>query len=40
MLLVAGANAGPAKLEKARAGDIAVVDRQGFEHFLETGEIL
>lgn len=40
MLLVASANAGPAKLEKARAGGIAVVDRDGFEHFLETGEIL
>ena len=40
MLLVAGANAGPAKLEKARAGGIAVVERPGFEHFLETGEIL
>ena len=40
MLLVAGVNAGPAKLEKARAGGIAVVERAGFEHFLETGEIL
>jgi NAD-dependent DNA ligase len=40
MLLVAGTNAGPAKLEKARAGGIAVVERAGFEHFLETGEIL
>ena len=40
MLLVAGANAGPAKLVKARAGGIAVVDQAGFEHFLETGEIL
>jgi DNA ligase (NAD+) len=40
MFLVAGVNAGPAKLEKARAGGIAVVERAGFEHFLETGEIL
>ncbi len=39
MLLVAGVNAGPAKLNKARAGGIAVVDRTGFEKFLETGEI-
>ena len=29
-----------AKLEKARVGGIAVVDRVGFEHFVETGEIL
>ena len=40
MLLVAGANAGPAKLDKARSGGIAVVDRAGFDHFLETGEVL
>lgn len=39
MLLVAGANAGPAKLKKARSEGIAVVDRVGFENFLETGEI-
>ena len=39
MLLVAGVNAGPAKLEKARGGGIAVIDRAGFENFLETGEI-
>lgn len=39
MLLVAGPNAGPAKLEKARAGGISVIDRSAFEHFIETGEI-
>lgn len=39
MLLVAGTNAGPAKLQKAREGGIAVFDRVGFEHFLKTGEI-
>ena len=39
MLLVAGTNAGPAKLTKARASGIAVLDRSGFESFLETGEI-
>lgn len=39
MLLVAGANAGPAKIEKARAGGISVLDRTEFDHFLETGEI-
>ena len=39
MLLVAGANAGPAKIEKARAGGISVLDRAEFDRFLETGEI-
>ena len=39
MLLVAGANAGPAKLAKARGDGIAVVDRADFEKFIETGEI-
>ena len=39
MLLVAGANAGPKKLAKAKADGIAVVDRVGFENFVETGEI-
>lgn len=39
MLLVAGANAGPAKIEKARTGGISVLDRAEFDRFLETGEI-
>ena len=39
MLLVAGANAGPQKLAKAKNDGIAVVDREGFELFVETGEI-
>lgn len=39
MLLVAGSNAGPAKLEKAKATGITVVDRSGFERFIDTGKI-
>jgi NAD-dependent DNA ligase len=39
LLLVAGENAGPSKLAKARAQGTAVVDRAGFEAFLETGEL-
>ena len=39
MLLIAGENAGPAKLAKARGDGIAVVDRDDFKKFIETGEI-
>jgi NAD-dependent DNA ligase len=38
-LLVAGQNAGPAKLEKARKQGTTVIDRAAFEHLVETGEL-
>lgn len=38
-LLVAGENAGPAKLEKARKQGTTVIDRAAFEHLVETGEL-
>lgn len=37
--LCAGDNAGPAKLEKARAPGVVIMDRAQFENLLETGEI-
>ena len=39
LFLVAGANAGPAKLAKARSQGTPVLDRQTFERFAETGEL-
>ncbi|POR10146.1 NAD-dependent DNA ligase LigA [Diaphorobacter sp. LR2014-1] len=39
MLLVAGENAGPAKLKKASDQGVAVISKEEFLHFLETGEI-
>lgn len=38
-LLVAGDNAGPSKIEKARSQGVSVIDRQTFLKFVETGEI-
>ena len=37
--LCVGENAGPAKLEKARAQGVIVMTRLEFENFLETGEL-
>jgi len=37
--LCVGENAGPAKLQKARAQGVTVMTRAEFENFLETGEI-
>jgi DNA ligase (NAD+) len=37
--LVAGEKPGPAKLNKARSMQIPVIDLDGFNQFLETGEI-
>lgn len=37
--LCVGENAGPAKLEKARAQGVHVLSRAQFEHLLETGEL-
>ena len=39
MLLVAGDNAGPAKLKKAQDQGVAVISKEDFLEFLETGEI-
>jgi DNA ligase (NAD+) len=39
MVLVGGRGAGPAKLDKARQQGVPVIDRDGFERFLETGEL-
>jgi BRCT domain type II-containing protein len=36
----AGENAGPSKLEKAKEQGVHVLNREQFEHLLETGEIL
>ena len=38
LLLVAGENAGPSKLEKARAQKVPVIAADDFESFLQTGE--
>lgn len=38
--LCCGENAGPKKLEKARAQGIKVIDEAQFHHMMETGEIL
>jgi BRCT domain type II-containing protein len=35
----AGENAGPSKLEKAKGQGVHVLNREQFEHLLETGEI-
>ncbi|KPF70329.1 hypothetical protein IP84_00805 [beta proteobacterium AAP99] len=37
--LVAGENAGPAKLDKARKQGVAIMDRTAFERLAETGEV-
>lgn len=37
--LCAGENAGPAKLAKATEQGVVVLNREQFEHLLETGEI-
>ena len=39
MILVAGDNAGPAKIKKAHDQGVAVVSKEEFLDFLETGEI-
>jgi DNA ligase (NAD+) len=39
MLLVAGSNAGPAKTKRAKEAGVSVVDVDGFNRFLETGEL-
>jgi DNA ligase (NAD+) len=39
MLLVAGDNAGPAKIKKAQEQGVAVISKEDFLEFLETGEI-
>jgi DNA ligase (NAD+) len=38
-MLVAGVNAGPAKMQKAREQGVLVVDKGAFERFLDTGEV-
>jgi BRCT domain type II-containing protein len=38
-LLCIGSNAGPSKLEAARAMGVIVIDRERFHEFLETGEL-
>ena len=37
--LVTGRGAGPSKLDKARRQGVTVIDRDGFERLLETGEL-
>ena len=39
MLLIAGENAGPAKLKKAQDQGVTIISKEDFLEFLETGEI-